>query len=250
MRVYSFLLPWLRLLFLLFVGSVYAGEVKVEHPKTQFVASFSVGPGWYRAGHDQSVLLQPGFSNTYVANQQGHDLVTGELFLGALRQLHPRFWGQLGIAGALASPAHLSGIVWETGDPNLNNFTYAYHVNHAQVSLKGKLLSVVNQSWYPFISASLGAGFNASTHYTSTPLLFEIVQLAPFTKRTTTSFAYTVGVGVQKAISLHWQWGIEYAFSNWGKSQLGPIAGFDTTNTPGLNHLYVNQLMLNITFLT
>lgn len=249
MRINSILLccQWLCIVAL---SSAHAGTMGNASSVFQWVASFSLGPGWYQTGSTQNLLLQPGFTNTYVANQDNRTLITGELFLGTLQQLSSRLWGQIGIAGALASPARVSGIIWETGDPHLDNFTYAYHIDHAQVSLKGKLLTLINQSWYPYLSASLGAAFNTSTHYTSTPLLFEIIPIPPFTKKTMTSFAYTVGVGLQKTMAPHWQLGFGYEFADWGQNQLGPIAGLATNSTPGLNHLYVNQLMFNITFLS
>jgi len=238
---------WGQLLGILLFSSVYASNVQTINSKTQYVASFNLGPGWYNVGNTQSVLLQPGFTNIYVDNNHTQALITGELFFGIARQLHQHVWGQFGVAGALTSPAHLSGVVWEAGEPHLNNFTYTYDVDHAQISLKGKLLTLV--SWYPYISASLGAGFNAAKNYTSTPLLFEILPMSPFMDNDSTSFAYTIGVGIQKALSVHWQLGIGYEFSDWGRSKLGPIAGNTTTNTLQLNHLYVNQLMFNITFL-
>lgn len=230
--------------------SVHAGQMGSNTLSDHIILSLSLGPGWYTAARTQTIVLQPGFANTYVAQQNRHDLMSGELFFGGARQLTSHIWGQLGIAGALSSPARLSGVIWETGDPTLNNFTYAYQVNHTQLSLKGKLLTLVGDRWYPYVSASVGAGFNSSMDYTSSPLIFQSIPTAPFTEGCITSVAYTVGAGIEKAVSAHWHLGVGYEFSDWGKSQLGSIDGLSTSNAPGLSHLYVNQLMFTITYLT
>ena len=100
----------------------------------------------------------------------------------------------------------------------------------------------------PSISASAGIGFNQAYGFNNTPLIFEAVQGPNFTSNTTTSFVYTIGVGVQKHIAPNVSVGIGYEFANWGRSQLG-VAPFQTMgNGLVLDNLYTNGILVNITF--
>src|SRR3990167_8375030 len=114
MRIFYFL--FYLCLCAVYFCSAYAGSMGENPSTTQLVASFSLGPGWYKISQNESLLLQSDFTNNYVANQNNRCLITGELFLGASNKLTPLISGQLGFAYALASHAYISGVIWETGD--------------------------------------------------------------------------------------------------------------------------------------
>ncbi|HAT8718368.1 TPA: porin family protein, partial [Legionella pneumophila] len=62
------------------------------------------------------------------------------------------------------------------------------------------------------------------------------------------AFTYTLGAGVQKSISEHWQLGVGYEFADWGKSELGRASGQTLNEGLKLNHLYTNGVVLNLTY--
>lgn len=172
----------------------------------------------------------------------------GEVFGGIQKRLTHTLQGQLGLAIAATNDAKLSGVIWDDADPEFNNYTYNYKVQHTHVAVKGKLLADMGYWLIPWISGSLGIGFNNAHSYTNTPTISEAIPNANFTSNTETTLTYTVGAGVQKALSTHWQVGMGYEFSDWGKSQHHRAPGQTMGSGLGLNHLYTNGLLLNLTY--
>ena len=101
----------------------------------------------------------------------------------------------------------------------------------------------------PYISGSLGVGFNQAHDFTITPIIVQEVPPAPFKANTEVAFTYTLGAGFQRALSQHWQAGIGYEFADWGYSALGRTSQQNINNGPELNHLYTQQLQFSITYL-
>jgi len=87
--------------------------------------------------------------------------------------------------------------------------------------LKGKLLADRGYWLIPWISGSLGVGVNKAQSFSNVPTIFEALPNANFSSNSKTTFTYTLGAGVQKALSTNWQIGVGYEFADWGKSQLG-----------------------------
>lgn len=215
----------------------------------QYVGVLSLGPVWESAGENQTFYLTPTIQKSYIANKSSDALVDGELFLGVQRNLTDIYQAQLGLAVAATSSAKLSGVIWDDALPQFNNYTYNYHIQHTHLALKGKLLADMNQYVMPWISASIGVGFNRAYSYTNTPVIFEAVTNPDFSSNTETSFTYTVGAGVQKALDQNWQVGVGYEFADWGQSQLGRASGQTLGTGLNLNHLYTNGLMFNVTYI-
>lgn len=214
------------------------------------VATFSIGPAWSNNGETQTFYLQPDIQKTYTATYNSNILPYGELFLGMQKQLNRMFFSQLGIAIAGGSEAKLRGDIWEDADPNFNNYTYTYGVSEARVMVKGKLL--VDIGYYgtrPYISGALGVGFNNSHAFTITPNIYEEVAAPIFESNVNTVFTYALGIGLQEVLNEHWQVGIGYDFSDWGKSQLAAANGQTVNQGLLINNLYINSVLLNVSYL-
>ncbi len=69
-----------------------------------------------------------------------------------------------------------------------------------------------------------------------------------FDSHTTTSFTYTLGVGVQRNVTPHLQAGIGYEFADWGSSKLSPATGQTTSGVLSLSHFYTNGVLANLTY--
>lgn len=115
----------------------------------------------------------------------------------------------------------MEGVIWDDAAPQFDNHHYAYKVFHSRVAVKGKLLKDCGSWLIPWVSGSIGVGFNSAYDFSNTPLIFEALPNANFSDQTHTSFAYTLGTGVQKSLNVHWQVGVGYEFADWGKSELG-----------------------------
>ena len=213
------------------------------------VATLSAGPAWYNQSNTQSIALQPDFINTYVEHTPTQILASGEFFLGLQQTVNALWLTQFGVAVSTDSSARIQGDVWELADPTFDNFTYQYKIIHTHVAAKGKLLSRwFSKTVLPYVAGSIGVGFNQAYQFTVTPTIYAAVAPPPFAQNTQTSFTYTVGAGIQKVITTHWQTSIGYEFGDWGKSQLSPAVGQTINTGLSLNHLYTNQLQFGITY--
>lgn len=213
-----------------------------------WVGALSAGPVFESNGSSQTISPQPGVLKTYTANNGNNTLGAGELFLGVQKNLPYQLQGQAGLAVALAGDATFKGDIWDDANPAFNNYVYRYRVSHTGVSVKGKLLADRGYWLIPWISVSLGVGFNDAYGFTNTPTIFQAVPNGNYASNTSTAFTYTIGIGAQRTLCKHWQAGIAYEFSDWGKNQLDPVNG-QSTNGPGLDHLYTNGVLLNLTYL-
>lgn len=213
------------------------------------VVTVSVGPAWASPGKRQVLVLQPEIQKTYVPTNATSTLGYGEIFLGMERLFASSMKGQFGFAVAGATNANLYGDVWEDSNPKYNNYLYRYNVNHTHFALKGKVLKAFESSSYePYLSGSVGVGFNHAYDFNVTPKIYEEVAPPLFKANTTTAFTYTVGAGVQKRMTSNWLVGLGYEFADWGASHLAKANGQTSGNGLALNHLYTNGLLLSITY--
>lgn len=231
---------------------VFAGSMAAVQPANQLpiVVSFSIGPVWTNPGQQQNNFYDIITERTYTANRPTNVLADGEIFLGLKANLPYQFFTHFGVEGALTSQAGLSGYIWDVpNDPAFNNFIYGYHLQHSHVALKAKLFKDLSYSIVPWISASVGIGFNRSHGYDYTPILADTPkEQGPFSDHTQSSFTYTAGAGIQKLLTDHWQVGVGYEFADWGKSHLGDAPGQSVNTGLSLNHLYTNGCLFNITY--
>ncbi|MCW8398836.1 porin family protein [Legionella sp. PATHC038] len=220
-----------------------------QHPAWAWVGTVSVGPVWEDGGKTQTFYLAPDIEKTYAATKSTNTLFDGEVFLGLQKWLSQTLQGQLGVAVAATSNAKLSGHIWDDADPEFDNFTYEYKIQHTHVAVKGKLLADMGYWLIPWVSGSIGVGFNDAHAFHNTPLIFEALPNPNFASHTETAFSYTVGAGVQKALTSHWQVGVGYEFSDWGKSSLGRAEEQTENSGLTLNHLYTNGVLFNLTYI-
>lgn len=219
-------------------------------PPYSFVGSISAGPVWESAGQTQTLNLTPTIKKTYSADNQSNLLYNGELFAGIQRILTPNFQGQLGVAIAMSNSGELSGNIWDDALSEFDNYTYSYNVQHSHIALKGRLLTDTNcYALKPYVSASFGIGFNKAENFTNVPIIYEAVKTPDFTATTTTSFTYTLGLGVQRALNTNVYLGLGYEFASWGNSRLGAAAEQTIGEGLALDQLYTNALMLHLTFI-
>ena len=231
-------------------GTVFAGVVGPvsQSSNWSWVSTLSAGPVWEQAGKTQSFYLTPEIEKTYAAHQSTNALANGELFIGMQKKLSTSIQTQLGLAVAATSDASLSGLIWDDTDPRFANHSYRYKIQHSHVAVKSKILMDKGYWLTPWISGSLGVGFNSAHAFQNTPLIYEAIVNPNFASHTQTAFTYTLGAGVQKALNQHWQVGVGYEFADWGKSQLGRAAEQTLNNGIGLNHLYTNGILFNLTY--
>ncbi len=232
----------------LIASSTHAGTMGKQQSVWNWIGTLSMGPTWENGGKKQTFYLAPEIEKTYTANRSKKTLFDGEVFIGLQKKISPSLLSQLGLAIAATTNARLSGYIWDDADPQFDNYSYNYKVQHTYLALKGKLLVNTINRFIPWICGSVGIGFNHTYGYSNTPLIYEAVPNPNFASRTQTAFSYTVGAGVQKTLNAHWQIGAGYEFADWGKSKLGRAAGQTLNSGLGLNHLYTNGVLFNLTY--
>jgi opacity protein-like surface antigen len=213
-----------------------------------WVGTFSIGPVWTKPGAQQTLQLTSQIEKTYTAFKPRQALVDGELFLGMKRDLPFDFFSHIGITGALTSKAGLSGEIWDDADPIFNNYVYGYHIQHSHVGLKAKVFKDIGYSVMPWVSGSVGVGFNRANSFYNRPIIEEAVAQNNFGSHTQTSFTYTVGAGIQRVLTDNWQAGLGYEFADWGQSHLNRAIAQTQGQGLSLHHLYTNGLMFNMTY--
>lgn len=231
-------------------GTVFAG---IMGPVSQsshwsWVSTLSAGAVWEQAGKTQSFYLTPEIEKTYAAHQSTNTLANGEFFVGMQKILSQSIQAQLGLAVAATSDASLSGLIWDDEIPRFANHSYRYKIQHSHVAVKSKVLVDKGYWLTPWISGSLGIGFNSAHAFQNTPLIYEAIVNPNFASHTQIAFTYTVGAGLQKVLNQHWQVGVGYEFADWGQSRLGRAAEQTLNNGLGLNHLYTNGILFNLTY--
>lgn len=233
-----------RFLWIGIVGSLMSSAMA----DTQ-VITISLGPTWNQDGETQTFYLSPGVEKTYTAEDSTQALMDGEVFLGLQKSIFQQLQGQLGFALVATGSAKLSGDIWDDANAEFDNYTYQYKVSHTHLALKAKLLVDRGYWLIPWLSASVGIGFNKATDFSNAPIIFEALPDANFMSHTTTTLTYNVGAGVQAKINKHWQIGAGYEFADWGKSGLGRANGQTMNSGLNLNHLYTNGVLFNLTYL-
>lgn len=233
-------------------GSALAGTMSsvTQFRDTLWVGSLSAGSVWEHGGNTQTFYLTPEIEKSYVGKRLTKTLLDGEIFLGIQKTLTQAVQSQLGLAVAATSNGALSGVIFDDANPEFDNYTYSYTIQHTHVVLKGKFLFDKGYWFTPWISASLGVGFNNAHSFNNKPIIFEAVKSPNFSSHTTSSLTYTIGAGLQKALNQHWQVGVGYEFLDWGKSQLGRAEQQTINGGLYLNHLYTNAVLLNLTYVT
>ncbi|MCR9191853.1 MAG: porin family protein [Gammaproteobacteria bacterium] len=213
------------------------------------VISFNIGPVTSAPGRTQTMLLQPGVLKTYADTSKDSLFSMGEIFVGGQHAVSSLVSGQIGLAVGAGGNAKATGDIWEDANPDFNNFTYGYKINHAQVTIKGKLLTEFKGVFQPYVSAGFGLSFNRAFDFTISPDIYEEVAPPPFHDDVTTTYTYSLGVGMQKQLRPNIYFGIGYEFADWGVANLGAATGQTLNGGLQLNHVYTNELLFSINYI-
>ncbi len=218
---------------------------------THRFVSFSIAPAWSNNGQTQTLTLQPDIQKKYVASYRSNVFPYGEIFLGLQKQMTKELFIQLGIEGGAGGSARFRGDIWEDADPNFINYTYSYNVNEGRILAKMKLLADIHfYDTRPFGSVGLGIGFNHAYHFNTQATIPEEVPAPSFNSKLTTTFAYTLGAGLEEALNDHWHAAISYEFANWGSSELAAANGQTIGQGLTVNNIYINSVFLTLTYFT
>ena len=241
--IYGGLIP------LCFAIPVFAGEM--GHTTHDYFISISAGPSWTKPSSTQTIALQPDVVDSYVLQNLNNTtfLGNGEVFLGVQYHFFEKIQSQVGVAFYASSFAKLRGYIQVDGDPDFQNYTYQYQMNHEHIALKSKWIFEQPLHINPYVSGGIGVGFNRSYEYSITPLIFQAVPMPPFQPNTQVALSYSLGAGFQRDLSQHFAVALGYQFVSWGAGHLDPARGQTSSKGLGLNNLYTQGIEFTISYL-
>lgn len=214
----------------------------------ELVFMLSGGMGWTGLSQSQFVFLTPDAANYYNDQTNNQSIFLGELFVGLNKTWHTHLKSQWGLLLGGSGAAKMNGEIWQYADSEFNNMTYNYKVRLSRVGLRGKLIAEQAFFLNPYLTASLGTSFNRAYAFHNYANESFVIANPDFLKHTSTSFSYSLGLGLQKELSKQFQIGVGYEFFDWGKSQLGAAQGQSIGSGLGMNHINTHALLFNVSF--
>jgi hypothetical protein len=219
-----------------------------SHAALRPVASLALGADVLTTHMNQYVTFISPFQNNYVSNNRKVDIVGG-LFLGVEQSVYCNLLGQVGVSYYQNANYQAQGVVYQFADPGLGDFNYQYNIQSQRLLLETKLLGTYQEVYHPFINLGVGEAINKAYQYTETPTNSASVPMYPgFGGKTTHSLAYLVGLGVEADVANHTRLGLMYRYVNLGRAGLGRSAIQESTNTLKNNPFYVNELLLQMSY--
>lgn len=212
------------------------------------VITLSPGIAYENNGQTQALLLQTSpqnLSNVYAGNNDWSSSFLAQLFLGKNCYIKEKINLDLGATLGFVNNIKINGVVNQFGLSNFDNLNYQYAVDSLSAMGTAKARYLLKDWLQAYVSGSLGFSNNAASYYQETPRITGVVPMLPFDDHSTNSFAYSAGVGLMYYSNAQFSVGLGYQFSDFGKASLGVSASQQTTQTPRLNHIYLNQLLFN-----
>ena len=214
--------------------------------------SLSGGPGVAGANTSQEVYIDPNYSNTYTTEKHNQTIAAFELnigmqipvMMGALFQVGPL----IGVAG-VAKP---DGEIWQLSDPEFNNMRYTYNLSQARFGVRARLSgSNEYDVWFfsPYITGSAAIAENYAYNYKNYDVIAPAEANHAFANNSQAAFSYSLGAGIQRDIDCHLRFAVGYEYFSWGKSSLAPAKGQLTKNVLSLNNLYMNTVLITLTYI-
>ncbi len=202
-----------------------------------------IEPGNKRHASVVEGFLPDEYTSTNTPFQVGYGV-----FLG--RQWQPKcckgFDAQLGLSYNFLPRFDLKGDIDEFGDPALNDLSYEYRIQHQRLSVELKTLYEMKDRWYPYVLLGLGVAWNKSYHYTEHTSSITEVPRNPFKDTTTTAFAWSLGVGIEKEIYENIRLGLAYLYTDAGQAELDAIKSSDSLT---IDNLSINQILFDASYI-
>ncbi|MFA6302513.1 MAG: hypothetical protein WC627_05195 [Legionella sp.] len=214
-------------------------------------ASVSAGISQSWTGHEEGSFI---YSDTQKSNNAG--FLGG--FLGFEHDLiYPGYIIQLGAEYDYFSNATISGANYVGADwTSFTLYDYSYQFQTQQVLALAKLLGTTHQIYHPYIAVGLGAAFNQLNNFSAVTQESDPQNLAAsFGDKTTTSFSFSLGLGLEADLYKNLRVGLGYRFSSFGAAGLGAgtVAACssyssETPFTLSVPNAFANQVLVQISY--
>jgi opacity protein-like surface antigen len=186
----------------------------------------------------------------YKPNHKTQTRFFAGVFAGVEGELLDNFSVQCGLNYNQAASFLIHGTFTQGTDmQSENRYSYRYKARIRQLLAEGKLLYKGLKYVRPYLSLGLGASFNQAYNYlTSVPPTLTFTRM--YRSHTTSSFAYSLGLGFDFDIVDSMRFEIGYSFSDFGKvcSGAASIDGISVKGTLSQQHFYANGIFGGFTY--
>ncbi len=188
------------------------------------------------------------FNYTGPANNQTASL--WDVFLSAEHPIYHDWLIQIGIAYSQAGRFQPKGELYQgVSVISADYYHEQFNISTNQLLAEAKILYPYHHKMNPYVLLGLGGSFNKVYHYTtSVPPFLTFTRM--YGDKTTSGFAFRVGLGIDANINQQIRVGLGYRFADLGPIQFG-AATIDEIKVPGSlfnNHLYANELLIQLSY--
>jgi len=215
------------------------------------VITFSPGMAFQNNGNTQTVTLltsPQNLGNRYVASNDWSHTFVAQLSAEERFLKMNAFSLRFGLTLNYVNHVNQSGVVDQFELPDFDNLNYHYTISSFGMMATLKLLYSLGKKWQTYIDAGVGVASNRAFDYQETPRITGAIAMSPYGNRRINSMINSVGVGLMYALSQQFSIGLGYAFTDLGKSALATSSAQQTTQTPTLNPLYLQVLLLHLSW--
>lgn len=227
--------------------SLQAQAMEYNLKKARYVLGLDVGLSTTNS-LNASDSFNVGYSTfSYNPNQTNINPYRFGISIKKNNNLSSNIFLQTGLSYHTLSSISVSGVLKQGISPSLYPFNYNYSVNNQTVLAEAKLIHQWHNVLYPYLTAGIGAAFNAVDNFT-TNVPGYLTVTPSFFDTSNTSFSYVLGFGVD-VIKYHpLSIGLGYRFSDLGLVGLGSaqIRNKYIKNPINPQHVYLNTVLLEL----
>ena len=186
----------------------------------------------------------------YSANRSNQNEGFFDVFLGTEKKLSSVIALQLGLSYSKTGSPVASGILTEGANVfTANDYTYNYNVRARQLVAEGKILYMLNDTLFPYVTGGVGESFNDAFDYQTTGPIFTPHYSDNNSQR---SFSYNLGLGADLQICNNFRLGVGYRFADFGRANLGSalIGSARIDGRLSQRHLFANEVLAQVTWLS
>ena len=197
-----------------------------------------------------SSTFKSGYSTfSYGSNTNSIYASISGISVNKILTIAPLYSLQAGVSFHHISSMDVNGNFEQGISPPYYQSTYSYSVNSSQYLIDAKLRRQFCNLLFPYLYLGLGIASNRAFDYSaSVPDYLVVTPL--YKDKTTNSFTYSVGLGVDYFVKSNVSLGVGYRFINLGKLGLGTGAIRNTTVGTKLtqSNLYINTLLAQLNY--
>lgn len=214
------------------------------------------GPAVSKISNDNSVRINQYMVNKYNTDSRSQiQPVLGVGIAHTFVNFNKPISLSLGLSGYYAYFGKIKGTEYPfANDGIFDSLNYQFNAQALSAMIESRL-TYTQCDWQPYGIVGVGASWNRLYSYSETPTIpseSAAPSPYPFANHTNASFAYELGVGVQRQIyndpsrQLQYFLSLEYRYMNFGKGELGPSSVQTSSNRLQVSNLDTQAVLLSL----